>query len=193
MTMLTLAAAPPQTQTNWCNLLPPGSRSPSSLLSPGHGGRDHGGGDGGGHDHSGGDGDDHGGDHGDGDGHGHGDDHGGGDTIIIIDSVFLHIYILSDANPDVNFIVPGKVIKVPEDEQIIYFALNDFGFDQLVVNDENSIKGIAMEKSIMKWMGCDVNDFVLNYMFSSSLLTTTRSPLFSKHRSLAGPHPVLSS
>ena len=56
MTMLTLAAAPPQTQTNWCNLLPPGSRSPSSLLSPGHGDHDHGGSDGDDHDHGGGDG-----------------------------------------------------------------------------------------------------------------------------------------
>ena len=56
MTMLTLAAAPPPMQTNLCNLLPPGSRSPSSLLSPDHGDHDHGGSDGDDHDHGGGDG-----------------------------------------------------------------------------------------------------------------------------------------
>ena len=37
--------------------------------------------------------------------------------------VFAHIDILCDADPDVNVIVSGKVIKVPADEQIVYFAL----------------------------------------------------------------------
>ena len=83
--VLTLVAAPPPTQTNLCNLPPPGSRSPSSLLCPDHRGHDYG------------DGDD------------------GGD-----DGLFSHIYILGDAKPDVNFIVPGKVIKVPANEQIVF-------------------------------------------------------------------------
>ena len=46
--------------------------------------------------------------------------------VMVMILLCAHSYILSDANPDVNFIVPSKVIKVPAEEQIIYFALVGF-------------------------------------------------------------------
>ena len=41
--------------------------------------------------------------------------------IFHVIQLFAHIDILGDANPDVDLIVPGKVIKVPEVERFVIF------------------------------------------------------------------------
>ena len=76
--------------------------------------------------------------------------------------VFAHIDILGDANPDVNFIVPGKVIKVPANEQIV------FGYGYLIVFDERCSKSMGKKrKNYCKRMFCDDNDVKLHVLLNA--------------------------